>query len=517
MIKTNSRRIHLLAVFLCFSCTCRASDFLDNIRNTDLNDYALGLTLSVSENPYSGADNSTILYPYLTSLRNPEFTDDWFLINEGNIGIRNVTESGLVVGALARVQTLGFGSTRARELIGLDERNWSWELAPMIGWRGRFLHFDARAYKEVFNRHGGLTTEIEMSLPIEWDRGHIVPSIGLNHYNNAFMDYYYGVAPTETTATRLTYDPSAATSIEASLAWGYRISDVWLLSGSAKMEFLPDEIRKSPIVENEATWSFSMALAYNANIFVSPAGLDDEKFISGVEVRLGVFSNSSKTRIVKNNSEGEGGYQLNLEDVFGAPEKNILSHTDLIIRIGRFHRLQLSHFNLGRSSEVLLDEDLEIGDSLLTSGTSVLSNTDTSVTSLSYGYSLIKDAQKDVGILAGVHQTKISAEIISQESGELELVGAEWPLPILGAFGIFNITDKTSLNAQAEFFRLQFDGNEGYLNQLNVSLEHQLLQNLSIGLGYKYQDIELNSSAVSVNGQIKAEHRGPSLYFAFNF
>ena len=44
-----------------------AGRVMDYIRNTDLNDYALGLAYSVGQSPYVATDGSTIVYPYLTS------------------------------------------------------------------------------------------------------------------------------------------------------------------------------------------------------------------------------------------------------------------------------------------------------------------------------------------------------------------------------------------------------------------------------------------------------------------
>ena len=63
-----------------------AGRLLDYIRNYDLNDYALGISLSLGETPYTGADNSAFAYPYLTSFRDSAFTDDWILIREGSLG-----------------------------------------------------------------------------------------------------------------------------------------------------------------------------------------------------------------------------------------------------------------------------------------------------------------------------------------------------------------------------------------------------------------------------------------------
>ena len=70
----------LASFVLLASGSANAGPLLDYIRNYDLNDYALGVSLSVSQHPYAGASNSTIAYPYLTSFTHSAFTDDWLLI-----------------------------------------------------------------------------------------------------------------------------------------------------------------------------------------------------------------------------------------------------------------------------------------------------------------------------------------------------------------------------------------------------------------------------------------------------
>ena len=125
----------LASVLLLAAGPTRAGALLDFIRNYDLNDYSLGVALSASQNPFVGATNSTIAFPYLTSFTHPAFTDDWFLVQGENIGFRYVSKSDWEFGVIGRIQTLGFSSTDSDELRGLNERRWTIEAGPLIGWR----------------------------------------------------------------------------------------------------------------------------------------------------------------------------------------------------------------------------------------------------------------------------------------------------------------------------------------------------------------------------------------------
>jgi hypothetical protein len=104
--------------------SAHAGSILDYIRNYDLNDYALGLSYSISESPYRGGDSNGIVYPYLTSFRHNAFTDDWLILTGGDVGVRWVNESGWVLGAVTRIRTEGTDSTLLDELADIDIRKW---------------------------------------------------------------------------------------------------------------------------------------------------------------------------------------------------------------------------------------------------------------------------------------------------------------------------------------------------------------------------------------------------------
>ena len=82
------QRIQSLLSLLLLSATCSAGPIIDSIRAYDLNDYAFGVTYATAESPYKGDDDSVFFYPYLTSVVELDLTDDWFLVGEGDMGLR---------------------------------------------------------------------------------------------------------------------------------------------------------------------------------------------------------------------------------------------------------------------------------------------------------------------------------------------------------------------------------------------------------------------------------------------
>jgi outer membrane scaffolding protein for murein synthesis (MipA/OmpV family) len=200
---------------LCFLAALFASSayahWLDDMRKTDLNNYALGLAVANAENPYAGASDSAYLYPYLTSFEDSALNDNWLLVRDSNVGLR-VVKGDWEVGLLGRINTLGTGDGDSAALTGLRERRWNLELAPMIGYRGWPVHVNFKTYAEVSGRHSGLSSLLTLSLPIEMARGYLVPGLELVYQDDDYLDYYYGVSAGESNLTRPAYSPDSGVS-----------------------------------------------------------------------------------------------------------------------------------------------------------------------------------------------------------------------------------------------------------------------------------------------------------------
>ena len=169
------RHIALMSYGLLISEWAVAGSLLDYLRDYDLNDYALGVAVTSEQNPYSGAETGAYAYPYLTSFRDSAFTDDWFLIREGDLGVRWVSENGWELGAVGRIQTLGLGNSESDDLLGIADRKWTLEIGPTIGWRGWPVHMNFKTYAEASDRYEGLISQLALSLPMEWSRGYLYP------------------------------------------------------------------------------------------------------------------------------------------------------------------------------------------------------------------------------------------------------------------------------------------------------------------------------------------------------
>ncbi len=494
-----------------------AAGLLDYIRNYDLNDYALGVSFSVEQNSYTGGENSVTAYPYLTSFRDSAFTDDWLLIREGDVGIRWVSKSNWELGLVGRMQTLGLGTSDAPELRGLDERKWGLELAPIVGWRGWPVHINLKTYTEILGNHNGLISQLAFSLPRERERGYLVPSVEFIHQSKDYANYYYGVSQSESGPFRPAYQVGDAFNTALKVRWGYEVTKKWLLSGSVGLEFLDSAISSSPIVSKNEIWSANISVAYNNDIFeprVSErAGGKQPSF----ELRFGAFSDSINSKIVRDSSAGIIGTDIDLENLFGLPDEETLLQFDAIYRIATYHRLELGYFETARTGLTTLHVPINFGDEQIAAGTTINSSFEAKILRIGYAYSLINDAQKELGIMGGLHYSRFDTQISAEATGQLVTSKATTPLPVIGLHGSLALGKKASLGARIQFFRMDYDRYEGSLSYITLDLQRRFGDYYRIGVAYNYYAMNLDFRDNDVRGSLEVRHQGPVLFVSVGF
>ena len=495
----------ILVIVACFSHTyVNAGPLIDYIRDYDLNDYSLGLAVSVSENPYEGASRSTFAYPYLTSFRHSAFTDDWLLIRDENLGFRYITESDWEFGVIGRIQTLGLGDGN---LPGLEERNWAVEMGPLVGWRALPVHAQLRSYWEVPNRHSGGTSELELSLPREFSRGFFVPSVTLKYMSGAYSRYYFGVAESEVAPERAVYDPGATLNYRIDFSLGYELTPNWLLKTSLGVEILDSNIAASPLVDRDSIWSGTVGLAYNADLFQQKD--HGGAFRPGsIVVRASAFSSRFATDIRHDASNGTAGDDVDFEDFLGDSGSEPVLQAEIQYRIGFYHRLKISFFETFRDLESTLQQDFAFGDELFPAGTEVASRLFTRRLSLLYGYSLMRDAQKELAVQAGIAHSRV-------EQAENTTVNA--PLPTMGLFGSVALGENWELGAEIGVFALDLDRYSGYSGQASLTLDRMFSNSIALGIGFDYFVTRLESKDEDLRGLLRSRNYGPKVYLSWIF
>lgn len=512
-MKICKRLALLLFLAVNLSSIATAESILDKARSYDLNNYALGFSMSSTANIYKGAEDSLFVYPYLTTFEESALTDGWLVVDDGDVGFR-IVQGDWTLGAVGRVQTLGFDESD--ELIGVDQRRWALELAPAVHYRAWPIQVSFKPYFEITDRHDGYIGQLEFSYPQQFARGYMTAGIQFDYMSDDYSNYYFGVRPVESALNRPAYEPGSVVNTELKFSWGYELSEHWLLNGRVGWLFLDDNVKDSPLIDDDQGWSANIGLAYNANVFKPRDGSERYSGSPNFRIKFTALRDELDTQIVRDASSTAPGTVIDVENLLGLSEKETVGQLDVLYRFGGFHRFEFSYSSIERSGSTITAADINVGDIFIPAGTAIDSANDSKTMRISYGYSLLRDEQKELGFTAGLHQTRIETRIVSALTGELESNRPDPILPTIGAFASVGLSPRLTINAEGQFFRLDFDRYEGSLNYLRVEALYEFGR-VGLGLGYSYYAVNLDSTNNDFMGSVEFTHQGPSASIAVNF
>lgn len=507
----------LLALFAlqCSQAVCLAG-ILEDMRNQDLNDYALGVSVMVSQSEYLGSDGSVIVFPFLTSFRHHAFHSDWLVINDGNLGARYVAENEWQFGLLARIRTRGFGVNANPELRGLREREWTVEAGGMIGYRGFPVHIEGRLYTEVLGRHDGLTGSLILSYPKQFQWGYVVPMFKWIWQDARYNDYYYGVDEIEARPARPAFEPDADVGWRAKLRIGYELTSKWLLLAGVSYERLSEEVRSSPIVAEDGLFSWDIGVAYNADVFQPRAYSAAGDANRPLEIRAGVYFNTVDSRIERDGSDGQEAGPVDLDDLLGQSDTKTVGEFEAIFHINNFNRLEVAYFKFGRNSTTSLAEEVRFGDIVLEAGETVSTVSEFSTWKFGYAYALSRDSQKHFAVMGGFHYTDAKVRFETLD-GDVEESRLSTLMPMIGIDASVMLTQRWRLGAKIQAMRTEFNRYDGWMAFARLDLEYRFDNGALIGGAYNFYGTRLDSGRDTVNGALRLQHHGPAIYAGLRF
>lgn len=509
----NMLRIALAALALSLvvplpACAQAFREYLDSI---DLNDYSLGINFYTSQSHYAGVDDFKIVYPMPTSFSHSLLTEDPLFVRGSSAGLRKVTDNGWTFGVHGKLQTLGYGADTSEELRGMRRRTWTVQAGLLLGYAIGPFHVDLFTSTDVLSEHDGYDASLKLAWPIASAKQIFVPEIDLTYQSKDLLDHYFGVRSEEALPDRPAYVPGSGVTISGSLEWRRSLHRRWFLFSKISLDLLPDAITDSPIVDLEQGWRFNLGVAYDGSSFIDPDE-DSGTPATTMEIGLGVFYVSATSNLDFLDS---GGHPGDLERRQGLDERSVSLPVDIVWRIGRFHRVDVSYFELNRSASVNLTGEMVLNGVPFADGERVVTDLETRVFRFGYGFSLMRDNQKDISLFGGLHATEMDYRV--RGAAEPIVASTTSFLPVIGARANVVPAERWSVTGNIEIFLLDFDRHSGELMDIAVSGEYRLTDRLIAGIGYRYYRQDIESGDDSFLGDYRLHYQGPYLNLRARF
>ncbi|MFV1922739.1 MAG: MipA/OmpV family protein [Methylotenera sp.] len=242
-------KIVSLSIGLAFIGTVSAENKIDRITETAIprskNLYGLGIGILPKT---SGSDEfRTIALPII----NANYGDDRYYINALQAGVWLFDYDGKRLRfGLATQARFGWDADDGKLTRGMRDRDFSLDFGPSIRWQTNYGTINAQWGFDIGNASNGQTFDLQYIKNIfRSNEFKLNGSLGITWNNHKLNDYYFGVSPSENTASRPIYNAGSSTEFKVGINGLYSVAKNQYLLFGTSITRLGDEQANSPIVE----------------------------------------------------------------------------------------------------------------------------------------------------------------------------------------------------------------------------------------------------------------------------
>jgi hypothetical protein len=236
-------------------------------------------------------------------------------------------------------------------------------------------------------------------------------------------------------------------------------------------------------------------------------------------IQIGGYSAQADTTIRVDRDDGRLGTKVSFEGDLGGEDRKTLPTFEMLWRFNARHAMEASVVSLRREGTTTLRSTIEFGDRTFTINTPVNSTFDSDIVRLAYRWSPVRTESAELGLLVGVHYTRLKSTLSSTGTAVSvsEEASVDYPLPTIGVRGSARLGDNWRVTGFGQFLKLKVGDYDGEVVNFGGGLEWAFSRSMFAGLGYDYYKYNLVSEKNGSRGEFNFEFDGPKLYFGWNF
>jgi outer membrane protein len=191
--------------------------------------------------------------------------DEWFFVNLYRAGAYVWGSEDKKKGvSFSSEPRLGFHASDGAKLAGMATRRGSLSGGPTFDWQGDLGALSLGYFFDLSSASRGGYVDVLLNRPFindgRWD---VSGTIELSRLDSKVVNYYFGVTPSEVTATRANYQPGATTNVTPWITGQYNWTKRIALMFGANATRLGSAAARSPIVERGQAPLFYLGLGIN--------------------------------------------------------------------------------------------------------------------------------------------------------------------------------------------------------------------------------------------------------------
>lgn len=210
--------------------------------------------------PYIGADGVITPTPVIF-YDNSIVYARWVRVGAYFLGNQNEDDSwGFSLTAQPRINY--YKASDSTYLTGMSDKKSTIEGGLAFSATKGDAYVEILALNDVLSNHDTWTFNTEIGYKVGFGNFSFYPSLLFNFQSSKFINYYYGVTPSEATASRPAYNASSALQIGVQTYIEYPITNKFSIFGNIRADRLPSEATKSPIVTDHYMITGLVSLLY---------------------------------------------------------------------------------------------------------------------------------------------------------------------------------------------------------------------------------------------------------------
>lgn len=222
------------------------------IATTAQAELAVGLGMASFQDPQKGMDSRNLAIPLIS------YTGERLSFQITTLSYRVAEIGDLEISALASGRLQGYEVVDSPYLTGMKDRSNTLDGGISLQWNGFSLSY----VHDLLSKHKGDEMSLAYNKGFGLGKAEVMLGAGVTWQSEKLNQYYYGVVPTEARSlivnnkifNRTAYKTEDAAVPKINMLVKYPVFGSWVLVSGAEVNFLPNEITDSPIIENKNAW-----------------------------------------------------------------------------------------------------------------------------------------------------------------------------------------------------------------------------------------------------------------------
>ncbi|HXS37966.1 MAG TPA: hypothetical protein VN721_14780 [Flavipsychrobacter sp.] len=242
-------------------------------------------------------------------------------------------------------------------------------------------------------------------------------------------------------------------------------------------------------------------------------------WVQQFRISAGLYLPVNNTVLKVDGNNGNTGTEINFENDLGFAKSSATFIGDVQFRISRRSRIAFSYYNIARSSVHTLDKDINFGDTTYNVNTTVHATFNTAIYQVSYGYSILSRPTYEAGVAIGAHIIggHVALELEGNTTTTPNSFNFTAPLPDLEIWGGYAISRHFALQGSLGYLGLTIGSVHGSIFTYDASLMYNIVDNLSVALGYSGLNFEVNAKINDNDSHFKWGYNGLTLKASYSF